>query len=135
MIGQRREGRVEVTDGLGPDDVVVTAGAIKLREGVSVSIANAGTGRRSRRQGLDGDAEDMTLPRSHPPSRLRDGAVDPSPAVGLSPLGAFRCREYPRIDEPSWTVETRYVGASAEVVESQITKILEDSLAGIEAWT
>src|SRR5205823_14482612 len=41
-------------------------------------------------------------------------------------------RAYPRIDEPVVTVETRYLGASAEVVESQITKILEDSLAGIE---
>ena len=38
-IGQRREGRVEVTDGLGPDDVVVTAGVIKLREGAPVAIA------------------------------------------------------------------------------------------------
>lgn len=40
-IGQRREGRVEVVSGLGPDDVVVTAGIIKLREGASVSIANS----------------------------------------------------------------------------------------------
>jgi membrane fusion protein, multidrug efflux system len=40
-IGQRREGRVEVVNGLGPDDVVVTAGVIKLREGVAVTIANS----------------------------------------------------------------------------------------------
>jgi membrane fusion protein (multidrug efflux system) len=40
-IGQRREGRVEVVGGLGPDDLVVTAGVIKLREGVPVSVANA----------------------------------------------------------------------------------------------
>jgi membrane fusion protein (multidrug efflux system) len=40
-IGQRREGRVEVVGGLGPDDIVVTAGVMKLREGVPVSIANA----------------------------------------------------------------------------------------------
>ena len=39
-IGQRREGRVEVVNGLSPQDVVVTAGAIKLREGVAVSVAN-----------------------------------------------------------------------------------------------
>src|SRR4029453_8894834 len=38
----------------------------------------------------------------------------------------------PRADEPVVTVETRYTGASAEVVESQIAKVLEDSLAGIE---
>ena len=39
-IGQRREGRVEVVNGLAPEDVVVTAGVIKLREGVAVTIAN-----------------------------------------------------------------------------------------------
>jgi len=41
-------------------------------------------------------------------------------------------REYPRIDEPVVSVNTTYRGASAEVVESQVTKILEDSLSGIE---
>ena len=40
-IGQRREGRVEVVNGLAPEDVVVTAGVIKLREGAPVSIANS----------------------------------------------------------------------------------------------
>ena len=40
-IGQRREGKVEVMAGLTPDDVVVTAGVIKLREGVPVTIANS----------------------------------------------------------------------------------------------
>ncbi|MGH7185167.1 MAG: efflux RND transporter permease subunit, partial [Pseudomonadota bacterium] len=41
-------------------------------------------------------------------------------------------REYPNIDEPVVTVDTNYRGASAEIVESQITKPLEDSLSGIE---
>jgi multidrug efflux pump len=41
-------------------------------------------------------------------------------------------REYPKIDEPVVNVETRYVGASSEVIEAQVTKPLEDSLAGIE---
>ena len=39
-IGQRREGRVEIVNGLGIQDVVVTAGAMKLREGVTVNVAN-----------------------------------------------------------------------------------------------
>jgi multidrug efflux pump len=50
---------------------------------------------------------------------------------GLSYL-QLSVREYPRIDEPVVTVETRYVGASAEIIESQVTKPLEDSIAGIE---
>ena len=41
-IGQRSEGRVEIVNGLAPEDVVVTAGVIKLREGASVTIANQG---------------------------------------------------------------------------------------------
>ena len=41
-IGQRREGKVEVLKGLGPSDVVVTAGQLKLRDGVPVTIANLG---------------------------------------------------------------------------------------------
>jgi len=35
--------RVEIVNGLAADDMVVTAGAIKLREGVPVSVANAPT--------------------------------------------------------------------------------------------
>ena len=41
-------------------------------------------------------------------------------------------REYPRIDEPVVTVNTRLIGASSEVIESQVTKPLEDSIAGID---
>jgi multidrug efflux pump len=52
--------------------------------------------------------------------------------VGLISYSRLSVREYPRIDEPVVSVETVYRGASAEVVESQITKVLEDSLAGIE---
>ena len=39
-IGARREGRVEVVNGLTAEDIVVTAGVIKLREGVAVRVAN-----------------------------------------------------------------------------------------------
>jgi membrane fusion protein, multidrug efflux system len=42
-IGQRRDGRVEILNGLAAEDVVVTAGALKLREGAAVSIANSPT--------------------------------------------------------------------------------------------
>src|SRR4029453_1099720 len=52
--------------------------------------------------------------------------------IGLISYSRLAVREYPKIDEPVVSVQTRYVGASAEVIESQITKVLEDSLAGIE---
>ena len=52
--------------------------------------------------------------------------------IGMISYTRLSVREYPRIDEPVVSVNTTYRGASAEVVESQVTKILEDSLAGIE---
>ncbi|MEI2741663.1 MAG: efflux RND transporter permease subunit [Candidatus Competibacter sp.] len=41
-------------------------------------------------------------------------------------------REYPNIDAPVVSVRTVYPGASAEIMESQVSQPLEDSLAGIE---
>ncbi len=52
--------------------------------------------------------------------------------IGLISYTRLAVREYPKIDEPIVSVETAYKGASAEVVESTITKPLEDSLSGIE---
>jgi multidrug efflux pump len=52
--------------------------------------------------------------------------------IGYVSFTRLSVREYPKIDEPVVTVETRFGGASSEVIESQVTKILEDSLAGIE---
>jgi multidrug efflux pump len=52
--------------------------------------------------------------------------------IGLMAYSRLSVREYPNIDEPVITVETTYRGASAEIIESQVTVPLEDSLAGIE---
>ena len=40
-IGQRRDGKTEIISGLQDGDVVVTAGHLKLRDGVPVQIAGA----------------------------------------------------------------------------------------------
>ncbi len=52
--------------------------------------------------------------------------------VGLISYSRLTVREYPKIDEPIVSVDTTYKGASPEVIESQVTKPLEDQLAGIE---
>jgi multidrug efflux pump len=52
--------------------------------------------------------------------------------VGVVSFNRLVIREYPKIDNPTVTVETRYVGASSAVVESQVSKVLEDSLSGVE---
>jgi multidrug efflux pump len=52
--------------------------------------------------------------------------------IGLVSFERLSVREYPRIDEPLVTVSTTLLGASSEVIESQVTKPLEDSIAGID---
>jgi multidrug efflux pump len=52
--------------------------------------------------------------------------------IGAVSFKQLSVREYPRIDEPLVTVNTRLQGASSEVIESQVTKPLEDSIAGID---
>ena len=37
-IGQRRDARVEILSGLGANDVVVTEGHLKMRDGVAVKV-------------------------------------------------------------------------------------------------
>src|SRR4051812_10522034 len=49
-------------------------------------------------------------------------------AIGYQFLGV---REYPSIDPPIINVRTAYAGASAEVIESQITEPLEKAINGI----
>lgn len=48
--------------------------------------------------------------------------------LGMKNLGV---REFPSIDPPIITVRTTYVGANADVIESQITEPLEKSINGI----
>ena len=52
--------------------------------------------------------------------------------VGLVSFTRLQVREYPRIDEPVVTVSTTLRGAASEVIESQVSKVLEDSIAGID---
>jgi len=52
--------------------------------------------------------------------------------VGLISYDRLQVREYPNIDTPTVTVETAYPGADAKIIETQVTQILEDSIAGIE---
>ena len=52
--------------------------------------------------------------------------------VGVISFQRLTVREYPKIDTPVVSVRTVYKGASPQVMESQITQPLEDSLSGIE---
>ena len=52
--------------------------------------------------------------------------------IGVVSYTRLTVREYPNIDEPIVSVQTTYRGASAEIIETQVTQILENSIAGIE---
>lgn len=52
--------------------------------------------------------------------------------LGTISFERLSVREYPNIDPPIILISTRYTGASAEVMESQVTRVLEESVAGIE---
>jgi multidrug efflux pump len=51
---------------------------------------------------------------------------------GLVAISFLSLREYPDIDPPIVSVNTSYPGASAEIVETRITQLLEDRISGIE---
>ncbi|WP_110602823.1 efflux RND transporter permease subunit [Salinicola lusitanus] len=53
-------------------------------------------------------------------------------AFGLLAMERLPLQEYPAIDPPIVSIETNYPGASASVVETRITQLLEDRIAGIE---
>ena len=52
--------------------------------------------------------------------------------IGLISYDRLAVRLIPNVDEPIVTVATIYPGANAQVIESQITKPIEDALSGIE---
>lgn len=49
--------------------------------------------------------------------------------IGFSRLGV---REFPSVDPPIVTVTTNYPGANADIIESQITEILEEAISAVE---
>ncbi len=52
--------------------------------------------------------------------------------LGIVSWQRLTVREYPNIDVPVVTVQTKYVGANANIIETQVTKPLEDAISGIE---
>lgn len=50
---------------------------------------------------------------------------------GIISFNYLGIREYPAVDPPIITVSTSYIGANADVIESQITEPLEESINGV----
>jgi len=52
--------------------------------------------------------------------------------LGIVSFIRLPLREYPDIDPPVVSIDTRYPGAAASVVETRITQLIEDRIAGVE---
>ena len=52
--------------------------------------------------------------------------------LGLVGFFSLSVREYPDVDPPIVSVDTQYIGAAANVVETRVTQVLEEQLAGLE---
>ncbi|MGL5291578.1 MAG: efflux RND transporter permease subunit [Vibrionaceae bacterium] len=50
---------------------------------------------------------------------------------GIVSFSKLAVREYPDIDSPIVTITTRYAGAAPNIMEAQVTKVIEDQLSGI----
>lgn len=53
-------------------------------------------------------------------------------AFGIVSFSRLPLREYPDIDPPVVSVDTSYKGASANIVETRITEVIEDRISGVE---
>jgi len=53
-------------------------------------------------------------------------------AFGLLALDRLTLREYPDIDPPIVSIRTDYPGAAAAIVETRVTRVIEDRIAGVE---
>jgi multidrug efflux pump len=52
--------------------------------------------------------------------------------LGVIAIPGLGVREFPAVDPPTITISTSYAGASADVIESQITETLEESVNGVD---
>ncbi|MFC3116606.1 efflux RND transporter permease subunit [Cellvibrio fontiphilus] len=53
-------------------------------------------------------------------------------AFGIVAFERLTLREYPNIDPPVVSIRTTYPGAAANIVETRITKVIEDRISGVE---
>ena len=119
QLGVRRPGKVQILDGLVPGDEVVTQGTLRIRHGSSSmfwlrGLNHVAFGYGSKTSGLCIGSK-LTLN-----------------CFGLVAISLLSLREYPDIDPPIVSVNTSYPGASAEIIETRITQLLEDRISGIE---
>jgi multidrug efflux pump len=147
-IGGRRPGSVEVLAGLVAGEQVIVEGTQKVRDGVAVRTTEvaaeslAGSGEAGLARSKQRRAGKHAAIAGHPRMIISDLSVRrPVLAtvmslllfiLGLAAAFGLSLREFPDIDRPVVNIETRYRGASSDVVETRITQIIENEISGIE---
>ena len=134
-IGTRDRGWVEILSGLELGAPVITEGVIKIRDGASVTTIvppnrHRATGHR------EPDPQEIELMWLSDVSVKRPVFATVISlmllAFGTLSFNYLPLREYPDISAPVVSIGTSYTGASADVIETRITQVIEDQISGIE---
>ena len=152
-IGGRQPGTVEILAGLSAGERVIVEGTQKVRDGATVTCHRAHGGRIARRPGrqVARSQRGRREPGEHRPvsPSLETRAMMISDLsvrrpvfatvmslllfiLGIGAVTRLSLREFPDVDRPVVSIETRYRGAGSDVVESRITQIIENEISGIE---
>jgi membrane fusion protein (multidrug efflux system) len=83
-VGQRRDAKVEILTGVAKDDVVVTAGQLKLRDGAPVTVAGAAPAKDSATAGASPLAPTGGGTSVIAPANAAPGKVDAAPPAPKS---------------------------------------------------
>ena len=141
--GQRRGARRASSAG----ERVIVEGTQKVRDGARGARRRKTPPARSRRQSHEASARTRRTPpvageRCMTAMMISDLSVRrPVFAtvmslllfiLGIGAVTRLSLREFPDVDRPVVNIETRYRGASSDVVESRITQIIENEISGIE---
>ena len=151
-IGGRRPGSVEVLAGLSAGERVIVEGTQKVRDGAERAGCRAHGRCNAGRRRATSRTKPARAPRALPSEPAR-AVVDRAMMIsdlsvrrpvfatvmslllfilGIGAVTRLSLREFPDVDRPVVSIETRYRGASSDVVESRITQIMENEISGIE---
>ena len=86
-VGQRRGGKVEVLKGLTANDLVVTAGHLKIRDGTPVTILNSPASASASPPAPNAAAASPPAPNAAAPISSPDAALTNAPS-SISPANA-----------------------------------------------
>ena len=125
-LGQRMPGEVEVVSGVVAGEAVIVGGVQKVRDGANV--APRPTEAAAAEYAMVLVLSDISIKRPVFATVVSLVLI----IFGLFAFDRLAVREYPDIDPPTVSIVTLYKGASAQIMETQVTQIIEESIAGIE---